>query len=69
VQIAALRAVTKKPLAVGFGVSTREQVNAVRGLADGVIIGSALIDAYAGTRGEEAAQRTSRYVDEVLRPV
>jgi len=68
VQIAALRSVTKKPLAVGFGVSTREQVEAVRGLADGVVIGSALIDAYAGTRGEEAARRVTAYVDTILAP-
>jgi tryptophan synthase alpha chain len=65
-QIAVLRTATKKPLAVGFGISTREQVDAVRGLADGVIVGSALIDAYAGARGEEAARRVGAYVDAVL---
>ncbi len=62
-QIAALRAATKKPLAVGFGMSTRAQVDAVRGVADGVIVGSALIDAYTGARGEDAARRVSAFVD------
>jgi tryptophan synthase alpha chain len=64
-QIAALRAVTKKPLAVGFGISTREQVDAVRGIADAVIVGSALIEAYAGARGEEAARRVTAFVKAV----
>jgi tryptophan synthase alpha chain len=33
------------PLAVGFGISTPEQAGAVGRIADGVIVGSALIDA------------------------
>lgn len=32
-----------KPLAVGFGISTPEQAAAVGEIADGVIVGSALI--------------------------
>lgn len=44
-----LRARTDAPLAVGFGISTPEQAARVAGLADGVIIGSALIDLIAGS--------------------
>jgi tryptophan synthase alpha chain len=40
-----VRAAAKIPLAVGFGISTPEQVRAVGRLADGVIVGSALIEA------------------------
>ena len=40
-----VRAVTDKPLAVGFGISTPEQAAWVGKLADGVIVGSAVIDA------------------------
>jgi tryptophan synthase alpha subunit len=43
--LARLRERTDAPLAVGFGISTPEQAAGVAGLADGVIIGSALIDA------------------------
>jgi len=40
-----VRAVTDKPLAVGFGISTPEQACRVGRMAEGVIVGSALIDA------------------------
>ncbi len=43
--LARLRERTDAPLAVGFGISTPEQAASVASLADGVIIGSALIDA------------------------
>lgn len=39
------RALTSLPLAVGFGVSTPQQAALIGRVADGVIIGSALIDA------------------------
>src|SRR4029450_8996558 len=51
-QIRTLRLVTTKPVCVGFGVSTPEQAAAVGQLADGVIVGSALvrlIERHAGT--------------------
>jgi len=43
--LARLRERTDAPLAVGFGISTPQQAADVAALADGVIIGSALIDA------------------------
>ena len=45
-RIRALRGITQKPLAVGFGISTPQDVGAVAAVADGAIIGSAIIDAY-----------------------
>jgi len=42
-QIRTLRLVTTKPLCVGFGVSTPEQVGAVGKLADGILVGSAIV--------------------------
>ncbi|MBV9271507.1 MAG: tryptophan synthase subunit alpha, partial [Candidatus Eremiobacteraeota bacterium] len=61
-QIAELRSLTQKPIAVGFGISTADHVRAIRDKADGVIVGSALLDAYAGTRGEEAAKRAATFL-------
>jgi tryptophan synthase alpha chain len=38
-----MRAATQLPLAVGFGISTPEQASAVAKMADGVVVGSALV--------------------------
>ncbi len=55
-QVARVRAVTDLPIAVGFGISTPEQVRAVAGFADGVVVGSALVDVL-GRDGVPAAGR------------
>jgi tryptophan synthase alpha chain len=38
-----LRALTPEPVALGFGISTPEQVAAASSVADGVVVGSALV--------------------------
>jgi tryptophan synthase alpha chain len=53
--IAQVRRATPLPVAVGFGISTPEQAAAVAGQADGVVVGSALVDAL-GARGVAAAR-------------
>lgn len=68
-QIGTLREVTGKPLAVGFGISRPEHVREVRNAVDGIVVGSAIIDAYAGTSGAEAAVRVRRFVDPLLTSV
>lgn len=42
--VARVRAATPLPLAVGFGISTPAQARTVAGLADGVVVGSALVE-------------------------
>ena len=42
-QVRRLRAVTTKPLCVGFGISRPEHAAAVGQLADGVVVGSAIV--------------------------
>lgn len=66
-QVAELRSITGKPLAVGFGISRAEHVRAVRENVDGVIVGSALIDAFAGARGEDAASRAAAFLRDLQR--
>ena len=41
--VAAIRSFTDLPVAVGFGVSSPEQVADVAKLADGVVVGSAIV--------------------------
>jgi tryptophan synthase alpha chain len=50
-----LRPEVDKALAVGFGVSTPEHARAIAAYADGVIVGSALIDRIAQNPGREVA--------------
>ena len=40
-----IRAVTDKPVVVGFGISTPEHVRSLHGRADGVVVASRIIDA------------------------
>ena len=51
--VARVRKTTTLPVAVGLGVSTREQAKAVAGYADGVIVGSAFIKALQEAANEE----------------
>lgn len=55
--LARLRLRTRAPLAVGFGISTPAQAAEVGDLADGVIVGSALIAMLGQGRGTEASAR------------
>jgi tryptophan synthase alpha chain len=54
--VARLRARTALPVAVGFGISTPEQAARVGQMADGVVVGSALVDRLAaeGVKGVQA---------------
>lgn len=44
-EVAAIRDISPVPVAVGFGISTPEQAVAVADLAEGVVVGSAVINA------------------------
>jgi len=50
--LARVRAAAKVPVCAGFGIRTREQVAALSGAVDGVIVGSALVEVLE--RGEPA---------------
>ena len=51
--VARIKRHTDLPVAVGFGVRTPEQARDIAGVADGVVVGSALVE-LVGTHGEDA---------------
>jgi tryptophan synthase alpha chain len=72
--VADLRAATGKPICVGFGIATPEHVRAVCAVADGAIVGSAIVRRMnaAVERGESSAaiaQQVSDLVRELSGPL
>jgi tryptophan synthase alpha chain len=65
--VARVRGATRLPVAVGFGISTAEQARTVARLADGVVVGSALVDAL-GNDGVAGAKRFLRELRAGLDP-
>ena len=59
-----LRSTTTLPICVGFGISTPEQARAVGQLADGVVVGSALVR--AAEHGPEGVLKLTRSLREAL---
>lgn len=59
--VARLKAATDIPVAVGFGVRTPEQAAAIAKVADGVVVGSAIVDIIA-KHGRDAAGPVRDYV-------
>lgn len=57
-EVAAIRALVDLPVAVGFGISTPEQASRVGSVADGVVVGSALVR----TLGEEGIDAGAAFV-------
>ena len=57
--VARIRRVCSTPVAVGFGISTPEQAARVARLADGVIVGSALVSRIGAAPSRDAALEVS----------
>jgi tryptophan synthase alpha chain len=57
-----LRRLTRLPIAVGFGIARPEQVAALNGIADGVVVGSALVECCERVRGEKALRAAAELV-------
>ncbi len=59
--VAKLKAATQLPVAVGFGVRTPEQAAAIGAIADGVVVGSAIVE-LIGAHGTHAAEPVKNYI-------
>lgn len=66
--VARIKRHTELPVAVGFGVKTAEQARAIAAGADGVVVGSALVEAIRASL-DPAGRATGGTVDSVLRLV
>jgi tryptophan synthase alpha chain len=62
-RVEAIRAHTTLPIAVGFGISTPEQVRQVAAVADGVVVGSAIVKKMAEWGADpDIAERLASFV-------
>jgi tryptophan synthase alpha chain len=68
--IATLRSVCTLPICVGFGISTPDQARTVGSLADGIVVGSAIVQAAGRSVNEAVAlARTLRAaLDDIQTP-
>jgi len=66
--VARLKRATDLPVAVGFGVRTPEQARAIARVADGVVVGSALVE-IVGQHGRAAAEHLRTYTASLAQAV
>jgi tryptophan synthase alpha chain len=65
-----LKLISSKPVCVGFGISTPAQARTVARIADGVIVGSALVrEIAAGRSRADRLRRARRFVGQLRRAV
>ncbi|MCK9409973.1 MAG: tryptophan synthase subunit alpha [Bacteriovoracaceae bacterium] len=58
---------TSKPFVVGFGIKSKEQVDRIASTANGVVVGSALLQAMEGkTTVEDAAAAASKFLSSLM---
>ncbi len=66
--VASIKANASVPCAIGFGISTPEQARAMASLADGVIVGSAVVRLFE-KYGKDAPKQVGAYVAEMKRAI
>ena len=64
-ELSRVKQVISLPVMAGFGISTPEQAAEVGKLADGVVVGSAIVKLFERYCGEELKRQLRRYVGEL----
>ena len=64
--LARVRNCTGLPLAVGFGISRRDHIEALTGLADGAVVGSALMSLVSETPAADRRRAVREYVETLV---
>ncbi len=68
--VARVRAVSDIPVCVGFGVSTPEHAAEIGAFADGVVVGSAIVDRIeSAATPDDAVEAAARFVAELKEPL
>ncbi len=65
-ELARVRKMVKKPVAVGFGISTPEQAREVASQSDGVVVGSALVSFIEKHPPEEAREKMRELASQLV---
>ena len=66
-ELARVKQTISLPVMAGFGISTQAQAAEVGQLADGVVVGSAIVKQFEQYQGEELKQQLRRYVSDLKR--
>ncbi len=64
-----VRTLVKCPLAVGFGISTPDQVRQLAPYVDGVVVGSAIVQRVASLRGPELIREVGDFIARLKAPL
>lgn len=64
-ELSRVKEVITLPVMAGFGISTPEQAAEVGSMADGVVVGSAIVKLFERYRGEELKLQLRRYIGEL----
>jgi len=67
--LAEVRSLVKCPLAVGFGISTPEQVAGLAPYVDGVVVGSAIVQRVARLKGQELGKEVGDFIASLKAPL
>jgi tryptophan synthase alpha chain len=69
-EVRAVRAFSDVPVCVGFGVSTPEHASRIAGFADGVVVGSAVVERIErAASSDDAVATVSDFVTELKKPL
>jgi len=69
-EVRAVRAISNVPVCVGFGVSTPEHAARIAAFADGVVVGSAVVDRIERAASPDAAvEAVVTFVEDLKRPL
>jgi tryptophan synthase alpha chain len=66
--VSRVRKYTDLPVAVGFGISTREQIEDVWRYADAAVVGSAIVAEIEKCNGKDVVPVTDQFIDMLLPP-